>query len=113
LVEAADRVRERFGTRAITRARLLRTGLPAPFERDHGTATERRGAHAADIEAERQQAPRRGGGRGAAVGDRRRAAREGFDPQDTREGLDEPGASGDVRDTQGGTDLDEASFDEA
>ena len=31
VVEASDEVRERFGTRAITRARLLRTGLPAPF----------------------------------------------------------------------------------
>ena len=48
VVEAADDVRERFGTRAITRARLLRTGLPAPFERDLGTAVERRGEHAED-----------------------------------------------------------------
>jgi DNA polymerase-4 len=48
VVEAADEVRERFGTRAITRARLLRTGIPAPFERDLGTAVERRGEHAAD-----------------------------------------------------------------
>ena len=48
VVEAADEVRERFGTRAITRARLLRTGLPAPFERDLGTAVERRGEHAED-----------------------------------------------------------------
>ena len=46
VVEAADEVRERFGTRAITRARLLRTGIPAPFERDAGTAVERRGEHA-------------------------------------------------------------------
>jgi DNA polymerase-4 len=48
VVEAADEVRERFGTRAITRARLLRTGIPAPFERDLGTAVERRGEHAED-----------------------------------------------------------------
>ncbi|TME13531.1 MAG: DNA polymerase IV [Chloroflexi bacterium] len=48
VVEASDEVRERFGTRAITRARLLRTGLPAPFERDLGTAVERRGEHAED-----------------------------------------------------------------
>jgi DNA polymerase-4 len=46
VVQAADEVRERFGTRAITRARLLRTGIPAPFERDLGTAVERRGEHA-------------------------------------------------------------------
>jgi DNA polymerase-4 len=50
LVEAADEVRERFGTRAITRARLLRTGIPAPFERDLGTAVERRGEHAEPVE---------------------------------------------------------------
>ncbi len=50
VVEAADEVRERFGTRAITRARLLRTGIPAPFERDLGTAVERRGKHAEPAE---------------------------------------------------------------
>jgi DNA polymerase IV len=50
VVEAADEVRERFGTRAITRARLLRTGIPAPFERDLGTAVERRGEHAEPVE---------------------------------------------------------------
>ena len=53
VVVAADEVRERFGTRAITRARLLRTGLPAPFERDLGTAVERRGEHAEDTADER------------------------------------------------------------
>lgn len=52
VVEAADEVRERFGTRAITRARLLRTGIPAPFERDLGTAVERRGEHALAAEDE-------------------------------------------------------------
>ena len=50
VVRAADEVRERFGTRAITRARLLRTGIPAPFERDLGTAVERRGEHAQDLD---------------------------------------------------------------
>ncbi|HEY2917055.1 MAG TPA: DNA polymerase IV [Candidatus Limnocylindrales bacterium] len=43
-VRAADDLRHRFGTRAVTRARLIRTGIPAPFERDLGTAVERRGA---------------------------------------------------------------------
>jgi len=42
-VRAADELRHRFGTRAVTRARLLRTGLPAPFERDLGTPVDRRG----------------------------------------------------------------------
>ena len=48
--EATDELRRRFGPRAVTRARLLKTGLPVPFERDHGTAAERRGEHAADVE---------------------------------------------------------------
>jgi len=43
VVVAADELRHRFGTRAVTRARLVRTGIPAPFERDLGTAVERRG----------------------------------------------------------------------
>ena len=34
VVEAADAVRHRFGERSITRARLLGSRLPAPFERD-------------------------------------------------------------------------------
>jgi DNA polymerase-4 len=45
-IEAADRLRRRFGERAVTRARLLGTGLPAPFERDPRTSLERRGVHA-------------------------------------------------------------------
>jgi DNA polymerase-4 len=51
VVEAADELRERFGTRAVTRARLIRTGIPAPFERDLGTPVEQRGLHAADAVA--------------------------------------------------------------
>jgi DNA polymerase-4 len=42
-VEAADQVRRRFGVRAVTRARLIGAGLPAPFERDPMTPVERRG----------------------------------------------------------------------
>jgi len=56
LAEASDDLRRRFGQRAVTRARLLGSHLPAPFERDVGTAVERRGAHAADAERD----PRRG-----------------------------------------------------
>ena len=48
VVEAVDDIRRRFGERSLTRARLVRAGLPAPFERDPGTAAERRGRHAAD-----------------------------------------------------------------
>ena len=49
-IEAADELRERFGTRAVTRARLLRTGIPAPFERDFGSSVEHRGDLADDVE---------------------------------------------------------------
>jgi DNA polymerase-4 len=59
-VKAADAVRDRFGRRAITRARLLRTGLPAPFERDLGTPVERRGAHAQDVAPSTRRRPRQG-----------------------------------------------------
>ena len=40
--EAADAIRRRFGERAVTRARLLGSGLPAPFERDPRMPLERR-----------------------------------------------------------------------
>jgi DNA polymerase IV len=42
LVEAEDAIRKRYGVRTLTRARLLGTGLPAPFERDPMTAPEHR-----------------------------------------------------------------------
>ena len=41
-VEAADEVRHRFGERAITRARLVGSRLPAPFERDPMTPADKR-----------------------------------------------------------------------
>jgi hypothetical protein len=44
-VEAEDLVRHRYGDRAITRARLVRSRLPAPFERDPMTPVDLR-AHA-------------------------------------------------------------------
>jgi hypothetical protein len=74
-VEASDELRRRFGERAVTRARLIGTGLPAPFERDMGSAVEHRGVHAAD-------AARSGRRRGAASGE------EGRDSQGDTE-LDE------------------------
>jgi DNA polymerase-4 len=48
LIEAEDAIRRRFGERAVTRARLLGTGLPAPFERDPMTAPEHRGPRPPD-----------------------------------------------------------------
>ena len=41
-VLAADAIRRRYGDRAVTRARLLRSAIPAPFERDPMTPLERR-----------------------------------------------------------------------
>jgi DNA polymerase-4 len=56
VVEAEDTVRHRFGDRAITRARLVRSRLPAPFERDPMTPVDMR-AHAADDAAPPLPAP--------------------------------------------------------
>jgi DNA polymerase IV len=42
VVDAQDAVRRRFGDSAVTRASLLHRGLPAPFERDPGSAVEGR-----------------------------------------------------------------------
>jgi DNA polymerase-4 len=56
VAEAADAIRERFGDRAVTRARLVRAALPTPFERDPMTAVERRG-RAAVPEAPAPEAP--------------------------------------------------------
>jgi DNA polymerase-4 len=39
---ATDEIRRRFGARAITRARLLESGVAEPFERDHLNAPEAR-----------------------------------------------------------------------
>ncbi len=47
LVEAEDAIRKRYGVRTLTRARLLGSGLPAPFERDPMTAPEHRSGTAA------------------------------------------------------------------
>ncbi|HEY6056512.1 MAG TPA: DNA polymerase IV [Candidatus Limnocylindrales bacterium] len=70
-IEAADAVRRRFGARAVTRGRLIGTGLPTPFERDPMTAPERRVGH---VEAADQpRTARRGDPAGAAA---RRSSRD-------------------------------------
>ena len=54
--EALDRIRRKYGERAVTRARLVRAGIPAPFERDPMTAVDARpgGRHEeADADANR------------------------------------------------------------
>ena len=40
-VEAVDAIRRRFGSRAVTRARLLDAAVPEPFERDPRGAPDR------------------------------------------------------------------------
>jgi DNA polymerase-4 len=79
-IEAADELRERFGTRAVTRARLLRTGIPAPFERDFGTAVERRGDLAEDVERTGRKRPK--------GSDRQADTAASEDALDGEEGLD-------------------------
>src|SRR6185503_16651794 len=55
-VEAADSLRRRYGDRAVTRARLIGAGLPAPFERDPRNPLDRRArgvpVESADAEVE-------------------------------------------------------------
>jgi DNA polymerase IV len=41
-IEAADAVRRRYGSRAVTRGRLVGSGLPQPFERDPRNPLDRR-----------------------------------------------------------------------
>ncbi|CAN5495263.1 DNA polymerase IV [soil metagenome] len=41
-IEAADALRRRYGSDAVTRGRLVGTGLPAPFERDPRNPLDRR-----------------------------------------------------------------------
>jgi DNA polymerase IV len=51
-IEAADSIRRRFGERAVTRGRLVGTGLPAPFERDPRNPLDRRARGAGTDQAE-------------------------------------------------------------
>jgi DNA polymerase-4 len=41
-IEAADTIRRRYGSRAVTRGRLVGADLPAPFERDPRNPLDRR-----------------------------------------------------------------------
>jgi DNA polymerase-4 len=82
LAEASDSLRRRFGQRALTRARLLGSGLPTPFERDFGTAVERRGALAADVTLERRREPRTAGRSSDGGGVGREPNREADRPRD-------------------------------
>src|SRR5262245_15945981 len=87
-VEAADELRERFGTRAVTRARLLRTGVPAPFERDFGSSVEHRGDLAEDVERSGRKKRPRGGEDQAKGRDSQADTGASEDAFDDSEGLD-------------------------
>ena len=52
VTEAADAVRHRFGERAITRARLVGSRLPAPFERDPMTPVDPRSLEVTEAETD-------------------------------------------------------------
>jgi DNA polymerase-4 len=54
VTEAADAVRHRFGERAITRARLVGSRLPAPFERDPMTPVDPRSLDARESDGDGQ-----------------------------------------------------------
>ena len=57
--EALDQIRRKYGSRAVTRARLVRAPLPEPFERDPMRAVEHRGETAGRGHPERSEANRR------------------------------------------------------
>jgi DNA polymerase-4 len=78
--EALDTIRRRYGSKAVTRARLVKAALPEPFERDPMTAVEHRG------------------------GARRGRGAEG--PTEFREQANEPVFDDRLGDTEGAEDLD-------
>jgi DNA polymerase-4 len=72
--EALDRIRRKYGERSVTRARLVRSGVPTPFERDPMTPVEaRQGAGV----VERLQVPGRGSGGPGETGARAAAGAGG------------------------------------
>ncbi len=65
-IEAADTIRRRYGERAVTRGRLVGTGLPAPFERDPRNPLDRR---ARGVAAEADEPDSRGASSRDSLGD--------------------------------------------
>jgi DNA polymerase IV len=65
-IEAADTIRRRYGERAVTRGRLVGTGLPAPFERDPRNPLDRR---ARGVAADEDGAASSGGSAASAASD--------------------------------------------
>ena len=91
--EASDLIRKRFGERAVTRARLLGTGLPAPFERDPMTPMDRRTLRPAGEDAARAGRIGAADGAGAAA---KRSAAEGAGSRRDRPATRDPVGDEDV-----------------
>jgi DNA polymerase-4 len=65
-IEAADRIRRRYGSHAVTRGRLVDAALPAPFERDPRNPLDRR---ARGVESDADRAPADGPNGRDSLGD--------------------------------------------
>jgi DNA polymerase IV len=97
--EALDRIRRKYGAKAVTRARLVGADLPAPFERDPRSSLEARGTAALPPEdRERSMRRERAMRRGPAAS----SVPDADPPQDAAD-----------RDSQGDTDAPDDRFDEA
>jgi DNA polymerase-4 len=81
--EALDVIRRKYGERAVTRARLVRAALPAPFERDPNTPVEHRQGLRRATRANSQGEQEIARGERAEVADR-----DGLGDTDAREDLD-------------------------
>jgi DNA polymerase-4 len=65
-IEATDTIRRRYGTRAVTRGRLVDADLPAPFERDPRNPLDRR---ARGVARDAEEPPAEGGNGRDSLGD--------------------------------------------
>jgi DNA polymerase IV len=101
--EALDRIRRKYGERAVTRARLVRAGVPTPFERDPMSPVEARPAVGDAEMASRPTPPTRHPNTDeASAGDRDEIAGDlDVAPDDDTDGGDTDG--GDDRDSVGVT----------
>ena len=65
-IEATDNIRRRYGSRAVTRGRLVDADLPAPFERDPRNPLDRR---ARGVARDAEEAPAEGANGRDSLGD--------------------------------------------
>jgi DNA polymerase-4 len=105
-IEATDELRRRYGQRAVTRARLVGTGIPAPFERDPMTAPERRGPAGEAPTGRRRRSKDGDAAPAAAPSDASDVEGPGIDDGDPGVDGDDPGVDGaEERDRQADTDV--------